>query len=152
TKCAVLFIHHAKKDTADGWPEFRGSGAIEDQVDVSFAVRKTDVSAELKTVEVRCEKPGDMRTPVPFTVEVMFDDKARKVSLRRVEPEPKDENTNAPEDTNRQLAIDILKQHSAGVPKQDLLNLLKGQNQAKRATLSTLLLTGITVEYDEKIA
>jgi hypothetical protein len=87
TGCSVLFIHHAKKSTSDGWPEFRGSGAIEDQVDCAFAVRKIDVSAERKAVEVRCEKPGDMRTPEPFTVEVAFDDAARLATIRHVEPD-----------------------------------------------------------------
>lgn len=88
TGCAVVFIHHAKKSTSDGWPEFRGSGAIEDQVDCAFAVRKTDVSADRKTVEVRCEKPGDMRMPAPFTVEVTFDDAEGLATLRHVEPAP----------------------------------------------------------------
>ena len=74
TGCAVVFIHHAKKAATDGWPEFRGSAAIEDQVDCAYAVRKTDVNATKKTVEIRCEKPGDMRTPDPFAADVEFDD------------------------------------------------------------------------------
>jgi hypothetical protein len=81
TGCAVLWIHHAKKASNDGWPEFRGSGAIEDQVDVTFAVRRIDVSAEKKRVEVRCEKPGDMRKPDPFAIDVTFDDVAKIVTM-----------------------------------------------------------------------
>jgi hypothetical protein len=57
---------------AFGWPEFSGSAAMEDQMDCAYAVRKTDGTAVKKTVEVRCEKPGDMRTPAPFSGEVEF--------------------------------------------------------------------------------
>ncbi len=82
TGCAVVYIHHAKKATADGWPEFRGSAAIEDQVDCAFAVRKNDAGASKKTVDVKCVKPGDMRTPDDFTAEVEFDDAARTAVVR----------------------------------------------------------------------
>jgi hypothetical protein len=86
TGCAVVFIHHAKKSQQDGWPEFRGSAAIEDQVDVSFAVRKLDgPMPETKRVEIKCEKPGDMRMPEPFSVEVAFDDVAKTATLREVD-------------------------------------------------------------------
>lgn len=81
TGCAVVFIHHAKKASQDGWPEFRGSAAIEDQVDCAYAVRKTDVGATKKTVEIRCEKPGDMRTPDPFAADVEFDDVRKLASI-----------------------------------------------------------------------
>ena len=85
TGCAVLFIHHAKKSSDDGWPEFRGSAAIEDQVDVSFAARKIDVSPEVKRVEIKCTKPGDMRTPDPFSAEIVFDDGERTAKVRLAE-------------------------------------------------------------------
>ncbi len=82
TGCAVVYIHHAKKATSDGWPEFRGSAAIEDQVDCAFAVKKNDVGTTKKTVDVKCVKPGDMRTPDPFTAEVEFNDVARTAVIR----------------------------------------------------------------------
>lgn len=81
TGCAVVFIHHARKETNDGWPEFRGSAAIEDQVDCAYVVRKTETEGGKKTVEVKCVKPGDMTMPEPFAVSVDFDDVARTVSL-----------------------------------------------------------------------
>lgn len=87
TGCAVLFIHHAKKSSDDGWPEFRGSAAIEDQVDVAYGARKLDLSPEKKRVEIRCEKPGDMRAPDPFAVEIAFDDFERTAVLSLAEGE-----------------------------------------------------------------
>lgn len=88
TGCAVLFIHHATKASNDGWPEFRGSGAIEDQVDFAYAVRKVDISETRKRVELRCTKPGDMRTPEPFAVEVVFDDEKRLVTMEHTPVAP----------------------------------------------------------------
>ena len=129
----MLFIHHAKKDSADGWPEFRGSGAIEDQVDLSFSVKKTDVSAERKTVEIRCEKPGDMRKPDPFAVEVAFDDAKRTATLRHVEQVP---GAKAPEasieNKMRARIVEILKGQPAGTPKQRLLDAIKGKTDTKK--------------------
>jgi hypothetical protein len=90
TGCAVIWIHHATKSSDDGWPAFRGSAAIEDQVDFSYAVRKTDLSPSCRRVEVRCEKPGDMRKPEPFAAEVEFDDVARRALVRVVETEDMD--------------------------------------------------------------
>lgn len=84
TGCAVVFIHHAKK-SKDGWPEQRGSAAINDQVDCAYVVKKEDVSALVKRVEVRCDKPGDMTTPEPFNVEVEFNDVIQSTKVRCVQ-------------------------------------------------------------------
>lgn len=82
TGCAVLFIHHAKKSSDDGWPDPRGSAAITDQVDISYAVRKADISPLKKRVEIRNVKPGDMPMPLPFAVDVTFDDVERTTTLQ----------------------------------------------------------------------
>ena len=82
TGCAVVYIHHARKEANDGWPEFRGSSAIEDQVDCAYVVRKSDASDTKKTVEIKCIKPGDMMMPEPFVAEVEFDDGKKTASLR----------------------------------------------------------------------
>lgn len=148
TRCAVLFIHHAKKDTADGWPEFRGSGAIEDQVDVAFAVRKTDVSAEHKTVDVRCVKPGDMRTPEAFSVDVRFDDKQRLVKLQYSKAAPKDEDVSTEQEI-RNHVFRVLRANPAGAPKTDLLNTLKVRTETKKAVLSGMVLAGEVREFKQ---
>lgn len=87
TGCAVVWIHHAKKASGDGWPEFRGSAAIEDQVDCAYSVKKSDLDSVKRRIDVRCEKPGDMRSPEPFAVEVEFDDEARLATVRVAPPE-----------------------------------------------------------------
>lgn len=84
TGCAVVFIHHAKK-AGDGWPEHRGSAAIKDQVDCSFAVRKNDVTELEKRIDVRCDKPGDMPSPAPFAVGITFDDVRHRVDVRAID-------------------------------------------------------------------
>jgi hypothetical protein len=154
TGCAVYFIHHAKKDTSDGWPEFRGSGAIEDQVDCAFAVRKSDVSATKKTVDIRCDKPGDMPTPEPFSVEIDFDDVERAATLRHVVTAPAvDGATNASKgattDSNRELAVKLLRGQPRGLPKSNLMDLLKGANDVRRETLALLETASVIVEYKE---
>jgi hypothetical protein len=82
----VIFIHHAKKSADDGWPMYRGSAGIEDQVDYAYAVRKVggdaDTNPDLKRIEIRCDKAGDFRQPEPFAVEVHFNDFERTADLR----------------------------------------------------------------------
>jgi hypothetical protein len=147
TGCAVLFAHHATKATAEGWPMYRGSGAIEDQVDLSFAVKKTDVTAERKTVEIRCDKPGDMRTPAPFAVEVTFDDVARTAKLRHVEATTKAEPV--PVDKNRELILGHLRDNAAGLPKSTLLEGLTGTNLARRRVLADLVIADVVREFHQ---
>lgn len=146
TGASVLFIHHAKKDSADATPEFRGSGAIEDQVDISFSVKKTDVSIELKKIEIRCQKPGDMRSPTPFDVEIKFDDIGRKVSLKRIAPEK--EIIEPPEEKIRKQILDTLKQSSYGIDKDTLFDLVRGKTDLKREVLAGLLVTGIVNKHN----
>lgn len=81
TGCAVIWIHHSKKEKDEGWAEFRGSMAILDQVDCAFVARKKNVSNTSKIVEVRCTKPGDMVSPEDFAVSVEFNDIAKSVRL-----------------------------------------------------------------------
>lgn len=85
TGCAVIYIHHARKEAEDGWPAFRGSAAIEDQVDCAYVVRKAELSESKKAVEIKCIKPGDMTMPEPFAAEVEFNDSARTAVVRSSE-------------------------------------------------------------------
>jgi hypothetical protein len=148
TGASILFIHHATKSSDDGWPDFRGSSAIEDQVDCSFAVRKTDVTPTKKTIDVKCIKPGDMRTPDPFSVEVNFDDDARMATLKHTEAKSSQETEAAdPEAENRAFVIRTLKANPTGVPKQDLLNMMKGAITTRRAVLSAMTIADTVREY-----
>jgi DNA-binding transcriptional ArsR family regulator len=85
----VVFIHHTKKSTdGDGWPTPRGAQAIIDQCDFAYAVRQVDkdeASPQLKRVEVKCHKPGDMVLPLPFAAEVRFDDVAKLAEIVEAE-------------------------------------------------------------------
>ena len=49
-------------------------------------------------------------------------------------------------DKNRALVLNILKQHTNGLPKKMLTNMMKGKNEAKFAVLAELALSNITVE------
>jgi len=89
--CAVVFIHHAKRESSSArehaWPEMRGSSAIQQQVGFMYAVKKKDISPERKRVDVKNTKPGEMRQPEPFAVDVTFDDIRRCVTLEVAGPE-----------------------------------------------------------------
>lgn len=107
TGCAVVYIHHAKKTSNDGWPEFRGSAAIEDQVDNAFAVKCEEFTPSRARVEVKCTKPGDMIAPAPFVTEVTFDDAAKTATLRVVADETKVEKQKKRTDSEVQSAIKL---------------------------------------------
>src|SRR5262249_34824151 len=94
-------------------------------------------------------KPGDMRTPAPFAVEVTFDDDRRTATLKYTEAKAMDE-AKSVEDTNRETIIRTLKANPAGVPTVDVENLLEGRTTTRRNGISSLIIGTAVVEYKQQ--
>lgn len=142
TGCAVVYIHHAKKTSNDGWPEFRGSAAIEDQVDNAFAVKCEEFGASKARVEVKCTKPGDMIAPPPFVTEALFDDKSKTVTLRVVADEPKVEKAKKRSDNEIQSAIKLALIAGPVLTQAKLFEKVGGNKQRFRVELKELQAAG----------
>ncbi len=141
TGCTVIIIHHSRKGSGgDRRESVRGSTAIFAACDRIFEfddLEKGDggiVRATLRSI-----KDGAGKRPEDFRVEL--DD----LGLRFVEgakPEV--------EGDNRQIIIEQLTKHPAGLPKADLVALLKGQSQTRRRDLAELSIASIVLEYRQQ--
>lgn len=153
TGCSVEWIHHANRAAGDGWPDFRGSSAIEAEADPIFAVKRTEgQTGNRRTVEVRCDKGGDMRAPESFTVEIVFDDVACTAAVRRIEQPAEVEEQPTTEETMRAEALKILRRpaHSNGIKKANLRAELHGPNEVRVRVIAKLESDGVVTEYREQ--
>lgn len=151
TGCAVLWIHHANRSTNDGWPAFRGSAAIEDQVDAAFAVRRPDDTSG--RIEVRCTKPGDMRAPENFAVSVTFDDVARTTTVKLADEKAVTKATKADVDTATEVDIRSgIKLALADGPlatKEKIKEKVRGDRGRVFAEIDALIATGEIVKITD---
>jgi hypothetical protein len=145
TSCSVLFVHHARKGQGgDRREAVRGSTALFAACDRIFEftdVEKKDGGAGVVLATMRSVKDGAGRAPAPIRVELSDQ------GLRWVEAEPEPQ-----EDTpekNRKIVLDVLRNHSAGVCKEDLVNVMKGKRERKFELLSQLALGGLTIEFKD---
>lgn len=142
TGCTVVVIHHSRKGSGgDRRESVRGSSALFaacDRIFEFYDLEKADGGVILSTMA--SVKDGAGRTPPNVRVELS------DAGLRYVD-EPPTEDEKSGEEKNRELVVSILRERSAGVPKADLLNLLKGENKIRRAVLSAMNVAGITVEF-----
>lgn len=145
TGCTVVVVHHANKNESGGDNRLRvrGSTAIFAACDRIFEFVDLEkgedgrVSSTVKTI-----KDGAGRRPLPLRVE-LSDQGLRYVPIEpEVAPKPVDE-------INRERVINILKQHSAGASKENLVNLLSGRRDQRLEAISQLVLRGDVVEFRE---
>jgi hypothetical protein len=148
TGCTVIVIHHARKGSGgDSREVVRGTSALYAACDRVFKFdepEKPEDDASRSTGVVRSTmrslKDGAGRSPAPVSVELS------DAGLRWLEPEAAPKEEDKPE-KNRELVLSILKQNSAGVAKEHLVNLMSGKREKKFELLSQLVLSDLAVEY-----
>jgi hypothetical protein len=146
TGCAVVWIHHANKSATDGWPTYRGSSGIMDQVDCAFAIRRPEKTSG--RVEIKCVKPGDMRPPEDFAAEVVFDDAARLATVKWSEEATADATPKGPEMSSLSIQATIRTILSRGpvASKNKILQSVGVRRQDAQVELDEMLKRGEVVE------
>jgi len=146
TGCTVIFIHHARKGSGGDRREVvRGSTALFAACDRVFEfadLEKLDGGIVRSTM--RSVKDGSGKAPGDVRVE-LSDSGLKFVDVVK---EPSEE-ASTPE-RNRKLVLEVLKQHTAGITKADLINIMKGKRESKYELLSSMLIAGITVEFEDR--
>lgn len=149
TGCTVVFIHHARKGGGGGdrRETVRGSTALFAACDRIFEF--TDLDQKENGVvcsTMRSVKDGAGKRPAPVRVELSDERGLQFVEIEAKTDEAEDDE-NATQKTNREIVFNILRGNSAGVPKEDLVNMMKGKRAVKFELLSSLLLTSLVVEF-----
>lgn len=144
TACTVIVIHHARKgDGGDAREIVRGSSAIYaacDRVYKFQAPEKKEGGIVLSTMT--SVKDGAGRTPPDVRVELSD----QGLKYVEIEAEPK-EDEKPLDEINREIMYSCLQTHSTGIPKIDLLAVLKGKNDARREFVASMKVANILVEY-----
>lgn len=140
TGCTVVFVHHSRKGSGgDRREAVRGSTALFAACDRIFEfadLEKREGGVVLSTMQ--SVKDGAGRAPADVRVELSDQ------GLRWVETKPEEQ---AKPKTNRELAIGLLKANPAGVPQQDLVNIMTGKRESRFTLLSQLKLEGLVVDF-----
>lgn len=146
TGCTVIFIHHARKGSGgDNREKVRGSSALFAACDRIFEFDQPESKDGGIVISTMFSmKDGAGRKPLPVRVELS------DAGLRWLEA-PVEAEKAPTADTNRALVVAALKQNTAGVPKKALVDLMQGKQEGKFALLSQLLISGITVEFSQKV-
>lgn len=145
TGCTVIVIHHARKGTGGDLREIvRGSTALFAACDRIFAfVDPEKKEGGIVLATVRSIKDGAGRTPEPLRIELS------DAGLRWVEA-PKEAADETSDEKLRAAALTILRAHSNGVRKANLLAQLKGKRKADvNRVVAQLETDGVTTEYRE---
>ena len=150
TGCAVIFIHHARKDqSGDQRVIVRGTTAIFAACDRIFAFdepEKKDNGIVVSTM--RSIKDGAGRSPSPIKVQLSDQ------GLKRLEFEDDDKRQasekKSVEDRNREVVLSTLSARPAGILQKDLINLMEGRRERKFELLSSLKLADAIAESTDR--
>jgi hypothetical protein len=140
--CTVIFIHHSRKGNGgDRRESVRGSTAIFAACDRIFEFVELD-KGEDGSIKVTMASVKDGAGARAAEVRLELTDKG----LRWVEPDKKEPEKPA-KDQNREIVFTKLRARPAGIPKADLVNVMKGRRDTRFECLSQMLIGEELIEY-----
>lgn len=141
TGCVVVVAHHAGKTGAR--PNLRqlarGSSAIADAVEASFAVTVT----KNQSLKITCTKARHRKTPPPFFARISGDD-LEGVRLEGADEEPGEDDVDRLADLEEKI-LDAVRQ-SPDSSGRDIERSVKGRAEDKRVVLRDLVTRGLILK------